>query len=114
MQKIHDADIQIVEDIAQFPWTGQFDHRDIHKQIYNETQGIHTDNLHPHMPHPQFNGTHTLMGVADFEINDFSTVEATLMGVVILVIMVCAAHLFNKRQSKAKTIEFEVNDLEMP
>ena len=37
MRNIQEADIEIIEDVAEFPWTGQFDHRDIHKQIYNET-----------------------------------------------------------------------------
>ena len=26
-------DIEIIEDIAEFPWTGQFEHRDIHQKV---------------------------------------------------------------------------------
>jgi hypothetical protein len=64
MQNIHDEDIEIIEDFAEFPWTGQFDHRDIHQQIYNETQGVHVDHLHPNMPHPNMsNYTNSTMGL---------------------------------------------------
>lgn len=52
MQNIHDEDIEIIEDIAEFPWTGQFDHRDIHHQIYNETQGVHVDQIQVKTPNP--------------------------------------------------------------
>ena len=47
------------------------------------------------------------------DVNTFSTVEASLAGVGILAVMVGVAHLSNKKQSKAKTIEFDVSDLEM-
>lgn len=98
MQNIHEADIEIIEDVAEFPWAGQFDHRDIHEKIYNETQGVNYDHLHPQYPNPHVNVTST-MGLMQVD-GQFSHVEVGLYGVAILATMIGAAHLANKKDKK--------------
>jgi hypothetical protein len=113
MQKIHDKDREIIEEVVEFPWKGDFDHRDIHKRIANETHGIN----HPEIQHPQPNvskyGPKNLLAVGGYNLDGLSTAEATAAGIAVFLGMLAVAHISNKQQAKAKTIEFDVTDLEM-
>jgi hypothetical protein len=103
-ERINQSDVEIFEEVANYHHSKVHPHVErVHQAMHNATAGIRT----PAMTHPYAH----LMSVESS--SSLSLNEQLAYGSVFLMAMVAVAALSNKGKAEAKSVEFDVEDLEM-
>jgi len=103
-EAINKSDVQIFEEVVNFPQNDTQQHMDAyHGHFKNATAGINGPQVHAPFAH--------LMSVESS--SNLTLNEQLAYGSVFLMAMIAVAALSNKGKAESKTVEFDVEDLEM-
>lgn len=109
-ESINRSDVAIFEEVVNFPGRHANATFDALRGHVNEQINAHNISR-PNFTHPYANQTYSLMSI--HETSSLSTNQQIAFGSCFLLAMIATAHLLNKNNKSSKTIEFDVEDLEM-